>query len=382
MLTRESGQGETTGQNFGSTGSRASCRDCSSSGGGGAAAEALKRSPPHVDHRADDDDDEEEEEEEEEEVEEEEEEEDDDDDVPPVASSSRLGAHLDDRPNAFFCVSLHSPSVLRAVADAQAAIVAADPRLGAVATSTTGTPALTPLSALHVTLGTARIQTSCERSAAARWRRRRRRRCNGWCRLATRCACAASAFRDHVAVRVVQGLSVAAAPAATSATNTVASTVKTLRLPPAPATVLYAAISGGGDGGRRGARLAAGYGSRAFTPHATACCRARSAARWQPRPFPLWGCATCASASSPSAACICAGCASRADCRRRHRAPRLYEVLLSSRLGRLAAGRRQHASTSRRRGGGEAGAEELHIFDDGTLFRTVDPEDGPPCTSG
>ena len=64
--------------------------------------------------------------------------------VAPPATGIGPAAHMDDRPNAFFCVSLHSPSVLRAVGDAQAAIVAADPRLGALvdgAASTTGAPA-------------------------------------------------------------------------------------------------------------------------------------------------------------------------------------------------------------------------------------------------
>ena len=201
------------------------------------------------DDHCDDDDGDNDDDDEEEEEEEEEEEDDDDDDEPPVASSSRLGEHLDDRPNAFFCVSLHSPSVLRAVADAQAAIVAADPRLGAVATSTTGAPALTPLSALHVTLGTARIQTSCERSAAAE--------------VAEEAAAALQrlvppgdalrlrgiqAFRDRVLYGAVvcEGLEqVARGPPRRHPCHQHRRQHRqkpSLPLPPAPATVLYAAI--------------------------------------------------------------------------------------------------------------------------------------------
>ncbi len=129
--------------------------------------------------------------------------------------------------------------------------------------------------------------------------------------------------------------------------------------------------------------LAAGYGPRAFTPHATllklprALCREMGSldrSLW-------WGLRNMRLGEQPVGGLhLCwmrrpggppPGATARGG---------FYEVLLSSRLGRLVTPP-DGGSTRAPPGAAvaaEAGVEELHIFDfDGTLFRTVDPEDGP-----
>ena len=76
-------------------------------------------------------------------------------------SASSRNAESVARPNAFFCVPVHDPAVLRTAAEVQAALAASEPRVDLRARG-----ALTPLSSLHITLGTCRIDSEAERRAA------------------------------------------------------------------------------------------------------------------------------------------------------------------------------------------------------------------------
>ena len=78
-----------------------------------------------------------------------------------ATSASSRNAESAARPNAFFCVPVHDPAVLRTAAEVQAALAASEPRVDLRARG-----ALTPLSSLHITLGTCRIESEHERRVA------------------------------------------------------------------------------------------------------------------------------------------------------------------------------------------------------------------------
>ena len=78
-----------------------------------------------------------------------------------ATSASSRNAESAARPNAFFCVPVHDPAVLRTAAEVQAALAASEPRVDLRVRG-----ALTPLSSLHITLGTCRIESEHERRVA------------------------------------------------------------------------------------------------------------------------------------------------------------------------------------------------------------------------
>ena len=76
--------------------------------------------------------------------------------APPPALQDEVGGEM--RPNSFFCLHVDDVCCVEAANTLQQAVVAADPRLR---------PALTPISALHVTLATALIATEAARLTAS-----------------------------------------------------------------------------------------------------------------------------------------------------------------------------------------------------------------------